>query len=341
MTRRSASLLRLGVVASVGAIVLTAYLTLLWPRLTHWGATQEEVHRPLPVGQVAPSPMYQSTRAIDIQAPPKVVWAWLVQLGQGRGGFYSYTWLENLVGADIHNAIRIRPDLQHLAVGDTVRLAPAGFLGGAFDRSSQLRVAAVDPGHLLVLRGWGTFVLDSLPGERTRLLVREQTVLPAHPWRAALFKLAWEPPHFIMERQMLRGIRDRAEGRVSPGWLSGLATLGFAAMAFTLVGMLSRRRSWWPWMLWPMGGAVAVILATGDAQAALAAFVGTGTVIVGALFARRAWWKWSGGVVALVSLILLLARDAYLALGWLLGIATLLVLMTAAFKHPEPATSHL
>lgn len=339
MARRPVSLLRLGTVVSVCGVLLLAYLALLWPRLTHWGATQVEVHRPLPVARVTPPPMYQSTRAIEIHAPPGAVWSWLVQLGQGRGGFYSYTWLENLVGADIHNANRVRPELQRLAVGDTVRLAPTGFLGGAFDRSSQLRVAAVDPGRLLVLRGWGTFVLDSLPGGRTRLLVREHTALPANPWRAAVLKIVWEPPHFIMERQMLRGIRDRAEGRAQPVWFSWLATIGFAAMALTLVGILSRRRGWWPWLLWPLGGAVAVLLASGDAQAALAGFVGTGTVIAGALLAGPGWWKWSGGVIAVVSLVLLLARDAYLALGWLLGIATLLVLMTPAFKQPEPATS--
>jgi hypothetical protein len=177
----------------------------------------EETRRVLPIARATPPPMYQSTRAISIQAPPE-------------------------------------------AVGDTVRLAPTGFLGGAVDRSSQLRVAAIDPGRLLVLRGWGTFVLDSLPRGGTRLLVREQTALPASRWGTALLKLLWEPPHFIMERQMLRGIRDRAEGRAAPGWFSWLATGGFAAMALTIIGVLSRR-SRWPWLLCPLATLVVVMTA--------------------------------------------------------------------------------
>jgi hypothetical protein len=317
---------------------VAAYLTLVWPRLIRWGATDQEVRRSFPAAQHAPSPMYRSTRTIEIRATPSVVWAWLVQLGQGRGGFYSYTWLENLVGADIHNATRIRPDLQHLQVGDTVRLAPAGFLGGGFDHLSQLRVAAIEPERLLVLRGWGTFALDSLSGAGTRLLIREETPLPSSAWKAALLKLTWEPLHFVMERQMLRGIRDRSEGRASPWWVSGLATLGFAVAAGMLVVALARRRPGRVWLLWPLAGAIAVILGTGDVHAALAGFVGTGTAILGALLAGRHWWKWFAGILAMVCLVLLLAHDAYVTLGWLLGVVAFLVSM-AKLKRPAVAVA--
>jgi hypothetical protein len=336
MSAHSRHLSRGAAILVAVAALLTGYFVLVWPKLIRWGATDEETQRSIPLSQYSRLPRYESTRAIEIHAPPGEVWQWLVQLGQGRGGMYSYSWLENLVGADIHNVARIRQDLQRLAIGDTVRLAPAGFLGGKFDRLSQLRVAAIVPAHLLVLHGWGTFVLDSLPGGRTRLLIREETPLPASWWRAAMFKLVWEPPHFVMERQMLRGIRDRAEGRAEPSWLSTLATLGFAAMALTIVWIVARRpRQRW-WLLWPLAGAATVIVATGDVHAALAGFVGTGTAIAGAAWAGRAWWKWFGATIAAVWLVLLLASDAYLALGWLLGSMTLLVLMATLKRSTTP-----
>lgn len=338
MARPGAIPVRLGIGLVIGAVAVAAYLTLVWPRLIRWGATDQEVRQSFPVAQHTNSPMYRSTRAVEIRAAPSVVWAWLVQLGQGRGGFYSYTWLENLVGADIHNATRIRPDLQHLAVGDTVRLAPAGFLGGGFDRLSQLRISAIEPERLLVLRGWGTFALDSVSGGNTRLVIREETPLPSSTWRANLSKLTWEPLHFVMERQMLRGIRDRSEGRASPGWVSGLASTGFAVAAGMLVVGLARRRRGRAWLLWPLAGAIAVILGTGDVHAALAGFVGTGTAILGALLAGRHWWKWLAAILAMVWLVLLLAHDAYVTLGWLLGVAVFLVSM-AKLKRPAVAAA--
>ncbi len=71
-----------------------------------------------------PHPTVESTRAVTIRAPAEEVWRWLVQLGQDRGGFYSYNLLENLAAADIHNVDRIVPEMQHLKVGDFVPMAP-------------------------------------------------------------------------------------------------------------------------------------------------------------------------------------------------------------------------
>lgn len=334
MRRVPRAFVQTGVTLVAAGFLLAAYLTFGWPRLIKWGATEDDVRRSIPMAQHTPPPRYRSTRVIEIHAPPSVVWSWLVQIGQGRGGFYSYSWLENLVGANIHNARHIQIGLQHLAVGDTVRLAPTGFLGGRFDQLSQVQVAAIEPGRLLVLRGWGTFVLDSVSGGETRLVVREETPLPAGRGRAALLKLAWEPAHFVMERQMLRGIRDRAENRRQLPWASGVATLGFLAMALTIADLVLRRRGWRFSLLWPLAGAATVWLTTGDTHAALAGFVGTGTVIAAIAFAGRMWWKWIGPIVGGVWLVLLLAGDAYLTLGWLLGAASLLALMTTLKRPP-------
>jgi hypothetical protein len=98
----------------------------------------------LPGDEIAPSPGMASTRAIAIQAQPEEVWRWLVQIGQGRGGLFSYDWLENLVGSDIHTLREIRPELQHLAAGDEVRMGPEGY--------PFFRVVDVEPRQALVLQ---------------------------------------------------------------------------------------------------------------------------------------------------------------------------------------------
>jgi hypothetical protein len=107
-----------------GACLPWAYFFLVRPWHTRWGATREEVARPLPYDHFVPRPLAQTTRAITIDAPPGEVWRWLVQLGVGRGGLYSYDWLENLAGLDVHSTEKIVLELQDLEVGDLVRLAP-------------------------------------------------------------------------------------------------------------------------------------------------------------------------------------------------------------------------
>jgi hypothetical protein len=101
-----------------------------------------------------------SRRAVTIQASVTAVWPWLAQVGQDRGGFYSYEWLEDLAGAQIDNADRIRPEWQHREVGEIVRLHPA----------TGLKVKVFEPNHALVLEGWGAFVLERADEQRTRLI---------------------------------------------------------------------------------------------------------------------------------------------------------------------------
>ena len=100
---------------------------------------------PMPGDELVSRPMLGYTRAITIDAPPDDVWPWLVQIGQGRGGLYSFDGLENLVGCDIHSADRILPDFQRLEVGDLIRLGPPGY--------PCFRVAHVEPAASLVLMG--------------------------------------------------------------------------------------------------------------------------------------------------------------------------------------------
>ncbi len=125
--------------ATVGAGAVVA----LRRRYLRWGATGEEVRSALPGDQLMDDADLTATRAITIRAPTLDVWPWLAQLGQGRGGFYSYDRLENLVGCDIHSADRIAPQWQSIVLGDEVRLHPG----------VALVVAQIEPGQALVLRG--------------------------------------------------------------------------------------------------------------------------------------------------------------------------------------------
>ncbi|MFB6154938.1 MAG: hypothetical protein ABEJ22_03515 [Haloferacaceae archaeon] len=203
---------RAGAIAGLGALAV-AYWTAVRPRLLTWGATASEVRRSLPGDDRLPDADVDSTMAITVNAPPEAVWPWLLQLGQDRGGFYSYEWAENLFGLDIHNADHVITAHQRLAVGDEVRLASA-------DRypESVLEVAELDPERALVLVSPGdptwwvwSFVLDPVDGGTTRLLVRSRNRLPANPVVRLGATLAMEPVVFAMTREMLRGIRDRAE----------------------------------------------------------------------------------------------------------------------------------
>jgi hypothetical protein len=196
---------------AIGGAV-AAYILLARQRQLGWGATDRETEASLLGDDLITYADLSATRAITIRASADKVWPWIEQLGQGRGGFYSYDFLENLLGCDIHSADRIVPEWQNVAVGDEVRLAP----------ELALAVALLDRGRSLVLRGgipmgnvappydftW-EFALRAEPGETTRLLVRERYAYK-RPW-ARLVVEPTEVVSFVMSQKMLRGIRDRAE----------------------------------------------------------------------------------------------------------------------------------
>lgn len=187
--------------ASLAALVV--YAAALRPWFLRWGATVEETHKTLPGDSVLPNAPSAATRAITIHAPPERVWPWIAQIGQGRGGLYSYTWLENLVGCQIVNADRIHPEWQDIKPGDGVRLHP---------KMPPIPVLLVEKNRALVLGSavgtaqvppvtWA-FVIEGASGNATRLLIR---------WRSTEHAYFLEPIHFTMERRMMLGIRERAE----------------------------------------------------------------------------------------------------------------------------------
>jgi len=184
-------------------------------RYLRWGATHGEVAAALPGDELVARADLTATRAITIRASAAEVWPWLAQIGQGRGGFYSYDRLENLIGCNIHSADRIVPAWQTIAVGDCVRLHP----------EVAMAVALVEPGRALVLQGeapdgttpppydgtWA-FVLRDGPAGTTRLLMRERYGYTRW-WSAAVLEPV-ELLSAVMSRRMLLGIRDRAERAV-------------------------------------------------------------------------------------------------------------------------------
>jgi hypothetical protein len=176
----------------------------------NWGTTPWEELDFLPGDELAER--ITSTRAVTIKAPVEEVWKWLVQIGQDRAGFYSYDVLERLVLADIHNADRIVPEWQELKAGDTVRLASKRVYGDG----PLLRVLAIEPNRYLVLEHWGAFILRRIDDYTTRMIFRSHTEKRSLPRRFADF-LFFDPVHFVMERRMMLGIRERAEKHVVYG----------------------------------------------------------------------------------------------------------------------------
>jgi hypothetical protein len=184
------------------------------PSFRRWGATDDEVARPLPGDKLRPVPWLESTRAITIEAPPEQVWPWLKQIGDRKAGWYSYDWVERAFGCryvDGHSSSRVVPEFQDLQLGDPVWFAPR----------VSIRVTALEPNrHLVIGESWA-FVLEPLPGGRTRFLVRTRggwmhewfALLPlARPIGGLIDHVVGEPLHFAMERKMMLGIKDRAEG---------------------------------------------------------------------------------------------------------------------------------
>jgi hypothetical protein len=204
-----------GAVLAVGA----GYALLVRGRLLSWGATASETSAPLPGDDLVADADLVATRAIGIAAPPQDVWPWLAQMGQGRGGLYSYDRLENLVGCQMTSADEVVQRWQHPEVGDDFRLHP----------DVALQVAVVDPPRAFVVRGavpasgqggtgdpampydfsWA-FVLVPDGEDRSRLVVRERyryLTSGARPLVETVSVVS-----FVMTERMLRGVRDRVEG---------------------------------------------------------------------------------------------------------------------------------
>ncbi len=189
------------VIAGAAAAV---YFRVLRPWHLHWGATAEEASGEVAGDELMPAADIVATRVVEIGAPPSAIWPWLVQMGPGRGGAYTYDWIERRLGIDIRNTDRVIPELQHLKVGDEIPMP--GY---------TMRVEQLDPGQAMVVRSsnhaW-VWSFELRPaGERTRLISRNRFDTSALPLKDKLAYPVIEPGSWVMERKMLLTIKQRAE----------------------------------------------------------------------------------------------------------------------------------
>jgi hypothetical protein len=187
---------------SVG-VAAVVYQSLVRRRVLTWGATAAEAAERLPGDELLSDADGVCTRAIGISAPARDVWPWLAQMGPDpRGGAYTYDWIENLLGLDMHSTDRVLPEFQDPQVGETIRLG-----------ENEMRLERVDPPEVLAWRSqdgnwvWTLVVAETEAG--TRLVSRNRFRLPSTAGRVGM--LAMEPASLVMERKMLRGIKHRAE----------------------------------------------------------------------------------------------------------------------------------
>ncbi len=230
--RRGPSGLILGCALAAGA-----YGALVRPRLLSWGATKEEVDGPYPGADIVPGGRRTSTMAVTIDAPPSRVWPWLVQMGCGRAGFYSWDRLDN---GGTASAERIHPEWQSIEVGDRLASTASG--------NAWFEVAAAVPERFLALRApldlrgrpfpakgprpllfsdtsW-CFLLNPLPPGRTRLVVSGYAISRPRAFTALGNLILWEPAHVVMQTRQFANLKRRAEGSAGDASSRGGAAEG-------------------------------------------------------------------------------------------------------------------
>jgi len=308
---------------------IAAYTFVARPWYLSWGTTPAERTRALLGDDAWIGGVVTGTRAVTVQAPPEKVWSWLIEMGQDRAGFFSYTWLENLALADIHNIYVIRPEWQAREPKDLVRAVKPGYLFGLPKKSfvPGWKVSFVAPGGSITLRDWGTFALEPTDSGGTRFFIRSRGgPLPGVIGRLASFWLL-DPSHFVMEKTMMTRIKRLAEGRPGPaGWLEALATAGFAAAALGAALLIASRKRRGLWLLVPALYAALVLEETADLRAGLAGFVALALVIIGFLIFKKRWWIYFGFFAIYAYAVLFFAAEAWIVFGlvFLLSVATLL-----------------
>ena len=195
-----------------GAVIVAACVflrPLLRPWYSSWGATSAEINNTYPGDEYAPNPKGGYTQAIEIQASSGSIWPWLVQIGQDKGGFYSYELLENIIGCNIHNVTHILVDCQDIKVGDNLIMHP---------KAPLVPVAIVEQGKTLAYGGrqdkyTGNIWIFSLnqEGESTRLIARWLFEYKISLGNKVIYNWLIEPIGAVMQRKMLITIKKLVE----------------------------------------------------------------------------------------------------------------------------------
>ena len=203
--------------AGVGALVRARR------ELRNLGATRAERSATLPGDEIVPGAKSPSTMAVTIDLPPSEVWPWLVQMGCDRAGFYSWDRLDN---GGRPSATEIHPEWQTLAVGDRVVSTPDGrawfdverleperllVLRASIDVRSRKPFDASGPRPRFFVDGVWAFVLDELPGGRTRLVVRSYGIARPRLLFGTANLVFWDPAHVLMQTRQLRNLKRLVE----------------------------------------------------------------------------------------------------------------------------------
>ncbi len=267
-------------------IVLAAGFAITLSVAPTWGATPEETSRVYPGDEINTQPVIAWTNAITIHAPPEQVWPWIAQLGDKRGGFYSYTFIENIVSSSnvYHNANLMVPALQNPQPGEGLVM-------------DMVQVYRVEPGKSLMgnapagsALGWSwLWTLSPAEGGQTRLVVRFRIQPPPGPDNPVL-KTALSASAFIMENASVRGIKERAEGSAAPGpnepleigvWLVALLA-GLVAMVFYMI-----QRNALPPLLVGLAAVVALLAFTFVQPAVWLRIAADLALVAGVVWSRR------------------------------------------------------
>ena len=197
--------------------VIIVYILIVRPLLIYWGATTEEIYAALPGDEYISSPEINTTKAVLVNAKPAEIWPWIVQMGQGRGGHYSYDWLENLFGFQMNSVLEILPEMQHLKAGDTVNFS-AGRKMVADKIAHEKYVLLLEhddqqkksekTSHPLA--SWLIY-LQLLENGDTHVISHIRYAYRPGILYFLKMRLFIELAGFIMERRMLLGIKERAE----------------------------------------------------------------------------------------------------------------------------------
>jgi len=206
-------------------IIIAAYLTLFFkPLRDRWGLSQKEANTTFPGDHLVPQPRSEFVHAIEINAPASCVWPWIAQIGQGRGGFYSYEALENLFGLQIYNSDKILPEFQQPKIGDLIPFGPkdaypivicehgkAMAIENWYDlsKNSVYNQALESPMNYLHL-SW-LWMVEPLDEYSSRFISRNRVDYSPSLKNSLLFGALGEPVVFAMDRKMCYGIKRRAE----------------------------------------------------------------------------------------------------------------------------------
>ena len=190
--------------AAIVFVIIIIYLFLYRTWQVRWGATDEEVNRTMPGDVIVFDPSFNATRVVTVNAPPKAIWPWLVQIGCKRAGWYSYDWIDNL---GIPSAERIIPEFQQFEVGQLIPFSPNGKMGMYVKDFEKPKWMLWGDKENYSTWCWGIYPIDS---DHSRLVTR---VRLHYRWLSPtiIFSLLLDIGDIVMMRKCMLGIKLRAE----------------------------------------------------------------------------------------------------------------------------------